>query len=211
MKFNPNTPISDIRPYDKNPRFITSDATNAVAASIEEFGFLNPIVIDTSGVILAGHNRYQAAKKLGLTTVPTLTADMSELKARGYRIASNKTGELAQWDRAMLDDELGEIMRDCNELIGAMGISEWEVKRVQALAELDAGGEGEISTKQNKKTPEPAPSIPSKPIEGIPQILRTVLILDKPSQIGELLEMLGYESISEIPTTMHAAEAFKNV
>lgn len=208
MKYNEATPINDIKPYDKNPRFITAEATSAVAASIAEFGFLNPIVIDANGVILAGHNRYQAAKKLGLKTVPTLTTDISELKARGYRIASNKTGELAQWDRAMLDEELGEIMRDCDSLVGAMGISDWEVKRAQALAEASAGV---ISTNQNKKAAPPAPSIPSRPIDGVPQVLRTVLILDKQSQAADLLEMLGLESISEIPTTMHASEAFKNV
>ena len=204
MIYNPETPINEIKPYDKNPRIISADATSAVAASIEEFGFLNPIVIDQDGVILAGHNRYKAAKQIGLKTVPTLQTTISELKARGYRIASNRTGEISQWDRDLLDKELADIMTECNDLIDSMGISEWEIKRVQAQAEQAVK---EISTKT--KETNPAPSIPSKPIEGLPQIVRSVLILDKPAQMPQLLELVGVESAADVPTSLHAAEIFK--
>lgn len=205
MIYSPATPIEEIKPYDQNPRIISTDATSAVAASIEEFGFLNPIVIDQNNVILAGHNRYKAAKQIGLKTVPTLQTTISELKAKGYRIASNRTGEISQWDRDLLDEELAGIMRDCEGLIGSMGISDWEIKRAMTVAERAAG---EIST--NKKQTTPATPIPAKPIDGIPQVLRSVLILDKPQQMPEMLAWIGVESAADVPTSIHAAELFKD-
>lgn len=205
MKFSPNTPISQIKPYDRNPRQITKDATNAVAASIDEFGFLNPIVVDQDGIILAGHNRFLAAKQLGLQTVPTIQTTISELKAKGYRIASNRAGEVAQWDRDLLDKEIADIMQQCDGLIQSMSISDWEVKRAMAAAEAASSS----STKTKQTTT--APSIPSKPIEGIPQIIRTVLIVDKPADTPALLAMLGYESAADLPAQMHASEVFRDV
>lgn len=205
MIYNPATPIEEIKPYDQNPRIISTDATSAVSASIEEFGFLNPIVIDQNNVILAGHNRYRAAKQIGLKTVPTLQTTISELKAKGYRIASNRTGEISQWDRDLLDEELADIMRDCEGLVGSMGISEWEIKRAMTVAERAAG---EIST--NTKQTTSATPIPEKHIDGIPQVLRSVLILDKPQQMPEMLAWIGVESANDIPTSIHAADLFKD-
>ena len=206
MIYNPETPIDQIKPYKGNPRSITAEATSAVAASIQEFGFLNPIVIDQNGVILAGHNRLKAAKSLGLKTVPTLQTTISELKARGYRIASNKTGELSQWDRDLLDAEIGDIMRDAAGLLDAMALSDWEIKRVQAQAERAAS---EISTLKSKPTA--AEPVPRRPIDGVPQILRSVLILDKPADMQRLLDLIGVERPEQIPATMHAAEVFRDV
>lgn len=207
MIYNPETPIDQIKPYKGNPRSITAEATSAVAASIQEFGFLNPIVIDQDGVILAGHNRLRAAKSLGMKTVPTLQTTISELKAKGYRIASNKTGELSQWDRDLLDAEIVDIMRDAAGLLDAMALSDWEIKRVQAQAERAAG---EISTISKATTPAAEP-IPMRPIDGVPQILRSVLILDKPADTQRLLDMIGVERPEQIPATMRAAEAFRDV
>ena len=204
MRYDAQTPIEKIKPYKGNPRIITAEATAAVAASIQEFGFLNPIVIDQDFCVLAGHNRLAAAKSLGMDTVPTLQTTMDEIKARGYRIASNKTGEIAQWDRDELDKEIAGIMQECGELIDAIGLSDWEIKRVQAQAERAAA---EISTKKESKPPA-AQSIPARPIDGIPQILRTVLILDKPADTPALLEMLGFERAEDIPASMHASEVF---
>jgi hypothetical protein len=137
--------------------------------------------------------------------VPTLKTTISELKAKGYRIASNRTGEISQWDRDLLDEELAGIMRDCEGLIGSMGISDWEIKRAMTVAERAAG---EIST--NKKQTTPATPIPAKPIDGIPQVLRSVLILDKPQQMPEMLAWIGVESAADVPTSIHAADLFKD-
>ena len=103
--------ISKIRPYERNPRR-NDAAVDAVAASIREFGFQQPIVCDMDGVIIVGHTRLKAAKKLGLKTVPVVYADLPEDKVKAYRLADNKTGELAEWDMELLDLELGDIDLD---------------------------------------------------------------------------------------------------
>jgi len=101
--------IDDIRPYERNPR-INDKAVDAVAASLAEFGFRQPIVVDEDGVIIVGHTRWKAAKKLGLDKVPVHVAtDLPPEKVRAYRIADNKTGELAEWDLEILPIELNEL------------------------------------------------------------------------------------------------------
>lgn len=101
-------PLSAIKPYHRNPRKNDS-AVNAVARSIQEFGFRQPIVVDKDGVIIVGHTRYKAAKKLGLKTIPAHYADLDEQKAKAYRLADNKASELATWDFFALEKELAEI------------------------------------------------------------------------------------------------------
>jgi len=101
--------IDDIRPYERNPR-INDQAVDAVAASLAEFGFRQPIVVDADGVIIAGHTRWKAAKKLGLAKVPVHVAtDLTPEQVRAYRIADNKSGELAEWDLEILPIELAEL------------------------------------------------------------------------------------------------------
>ena len=101
--------IDDIRPYERNPR-INDQAVDAVAASLREFGFRQPIVVDTEGVIIAGHTRWKAAQKLGLAKVPVHVAtDLTGEQVRAYRIADNKSGELAEWDLEILPIELVEL------------------------------------------------------------------------------------------------------
>lgn len=108
-------PIKSIRPYEKNPRR-NDEAVDAVAASIREFGWQQPIVVDKDGVIIAGHTRYKAAKKLKCDTVPVVVADnLTEDQVKAYRLADNKTGELAEWDTALLDEELAGIDLDMTQ------------------------------------------------------------------------------------------------
>ena len=98
-----------LRPYENNPR-INDGAVEAVAKSIDEFGFKVPIVVDSDYVIIAGHTRLKAAEKLGLKTVPVVIADdLTEEQARAFRLADNKTAELAEWDFEKLNEELGDI------------------------------------------------------------------------------------------------------
>lgn len=101
--------IDEIKPYENNPRD-NDDAVDAVANSIKEFGWQQPIVVDNDGVIIAGHTRYKAAQKLGLKTVPVVVAkDLTEEQVKAYRLADNKSGELADWDMDLLNDELDQI------------------------------------------------------------------------------------------------------
>lgn len=102
-------PLGRLRPYANNPR-VNDGAVPAVAASIREFGFLVPIVATPDGTILAGHTRLKAAQSLGLAEVPVLVArDLDDAKARAFRLADNKTGELAEWDLKALDEELAAL------------------------------------------------------------------------------------------------------
>ncbi len=90
--------LDEIRPYEKNPRK-NDAAVDGVAASIREFGFKVPIIIDAAGTIIAGHTRYKAAQKLGLESVPCIQADdLSPEQVRAYRLADNKVAEAAGWD-----------------------------------------------------------------------------------------------------------------
>lgn len=101
--------LTDIKPYDKNPRK-NDEAVKYVAESIREFGFKVPIVIDGNNVIVCGHTRYKASKKLGLETVPCVIADdLTDEQIKAYRLADNKVAELAEWDIDLLGEELGDI------------------------------------------------------------------------------------------------------
>jgi site-specific DNA-methyltransferase (adenine-specific) len=105
-----DTPIDQIKPYANNPRD-NDDAVDATANSIKKFGWQQPIVVDTGGVIIVGHTRYKAAKKLGLKTIPVLVADkLTPEQVKAYRLADNKTGELADWDDDLLQSELDGLV-----------------------------------------------------------------------------------------------------
>lgn len=103
-----NLPLNKIKMYWRNPRK-NEAAVQAVAQSIQDYGFNQPIVLDNDFVIIVGHTRYKAAKKLNLKTAPCLIVDLPPEKAKEYRIADNKTNELSSWDNENLIKELREI------------------------------------------------------------------------------------------------------
>lgn len=99
----------ELIPYNNNPR-VNDGAVDAVAKSIEEFGFRNPIIVDKNNVIIAGHTRLKASQKLGLKKVPVIVADdLTDEQANALRLVDNKTNELAEWDFARLKDELEKL------------------------------------------------------------------------------------------------------
>ena len=101
--------IDSIKPYEKNPRK-NDDAVKYVAESIKQFGFKVPIVIDQDGIIVAGHTRYKAAKKLKMDEVPCIIADdLTEEQVKAFRLADNKVAEKAEWDFDLLGEELDGI------------------------------------------------------------------------------------------------------
>lgn len=105
-----NKKINEIKPYEKNPRK-NDEAIKYVAESIKKFGFKVPIVIDKNGVIVAGHTRYKASKKLGLEEVPCIVADdLNEEQIKAFRLADNKVAEKSEWNFDLLDEELGDIL-----------------------------------------------------------------------------------------------------
>lgn len=107
--------LTEITPYENNPRK-NDEAVEYVVNSIKEFGFKNPIIIDKDGVIVAGHTRYKAAQKLGLEEVPTIKADdLTPEQIKAFRLADNKTAEMAGWDFNLLDQELDILDFDMSQ------------------------------------------------------------------------------------------------
>ena len=103
-------PVDKLIPYENNPRIISEEAVDVVAASIEAFDFQQPIVIDKNYVVIAGHTRLKAAKQLGLETVPCKIADeLNDAEAAAYRLADNKTGEFSKWDFEKLPFETQKL------------------------------------------------------------------------------------------------------
>ena len=122
-------PLTSIRPYDKNPR-INDDAVDAVAASIREYGFRQPIVVDTDGVIVCGHTRYKAAQKLGLEKVPVHVAkDLTPEQIKAFRIADNQTASLAEWNYDLLPLELADLQA-ANYDLGLLGFDADELAKL---------------------------------------------------------------------------------
>ena len=120
--------IETLTEYERNPRK-NDAAVEYVANSIERFGFKVPVVIDKDGVIVAGHTRVKAARKLGMESVPCIVADdLTEEQIKAFRLADNKVGEFAEWDFDLLDDEIQDITNiDMSEFgfdIGGIGDAE---------------------------------------------------------------------------------------
>lgn len=109
--------LADIKPYPKNAKKHPEKQVRQIANSIKEFGFNQPIVIDKAGVIIVGHGRYEAAKLLGLTEVPTIQVDLTEERAKAYRLADNKLNE-SEWDLSLVIDELKGLSSEMLELTG---------------------------------------------------------------------------------------------
>ena len=102
--------ISNIKPYENNPRKLSEQAIKKVAMSLKEYGFRQPIVVDKNMVIVAGHTRYRASKKLGLKQVPiSVIYNLSEEQINAYRIADNRTAEESEWDNELLKMEIKEL------------------------------------------------------------------------------------------------------
>ncbi len=146
--------ISTIRPYERNPR-LNDKAVDAVAASLREFGFRQPIVVASDGVIIAGHTRYKAALKLGLQKVPVhIAVDLSPEQVRAYRLADNKTGEIAEWDMEILPIELSEL-KETEFDMSLLGFGE---KELTQLLNISTG----IS--QGLTDPDSVPEPPDDPV-----------------------------------------------
>jgi site-specific DNA-methyltransferase (adenine-specific) len=123
----------ELIPYVNNPR--TNDqAVDSVAASIKEFGFKQPIVIDKDKVVVAGHTRLKASKKLGLEEVPCIIADdLTEEQIKAYRLADNKVAESADWDLQKLELEL-KALEDVD--MSQFGFEDME-KEAESFVELE--------------------------------------------------------------------------
>ena len=103
-------PIEKLVPYDRNPRTHSAEQVRRIAASIAEFGFLNPILVDSDAGIIAGHGRLAAGKELGLTEVPVVVLDhLTPAQRKAYVIADNQLALNAGWDDELLKAELADL------------------------------------------------------------------------------------------------------
>jgi DNA modification methylase len=144
--------ITDVQPFENNPRR-NDHAVEAVARSIAEFGFRQPIVVDEDGVIIVGNTRYKAALRLGLKKVPVHVAKgLTPVQIKAYRLADNRTAELADWDHDRLVQELADLQKmhfDVN-LVG------FSADELQALLGIDVSA--------GLADPDAVPEPPDKPI-----------------------------------------------
>ena len=122
-----NIKLSDLKPYERNPQN-NKEAVDYVANSIREFGFKNPIIVDKNNVIVAGHTRYLACKKLGIKEVPCVIADdLTDEQIKAFRLADNKVAEIATWDLDLLDEELNDLFNfDMSDFGFDVGLEELE-------------------------------------------------------------------------------------
>jgi len=121
--------VTDVRPYDNNPR-VNDEGVDALAASIREFGFRQPIVVDDDSVIIVGHTRWKAAQKLGLEQVPVhVAAGLTPDQVRAYRIADNQTSSLSDWDFELLPAEIA-LLQDADFDIALLGFSQDELTEI---------------------------------------------------------------------------------
>lgn len=138
--------IGRLRPYSRNARTHSADQVEKIAASIAEFGFTNPILVDSGAGIIAGHGRLAAAERLGLAEVPVIVLDhLTETQRRAYVLADNRLAELAGWDDALLAGELEALQADGFDL-ELLGWSDDELGALLDGEEPEEDGEGSASS-----------------------------------------------------------------
>jgi hypothetical protein len=143
-------PIAGLKPYDRNARTHSAEQIDQIIASISEWGWTNPVLIDEAGMILAGHGRVMAAEKMGLSEVPCITIDgLTDTQKRAYVLADNKLALNAGWDEEVLNAEL-KALADLQFDLGTVG---FDMAEVRFLARLDATGD-----------PEAVPEPPAEPV-----------------------------------------------
>lgn len=116
-----------IIPYANNPRINDGEAVDRVASSIAEYGFKNPIIIDKNNIIICGHTRFKAAKKLGIDNVPVIRADdLTPAQIKSFRVAENRVSEYAKWNNELLTLELQEL-QELEFDLDLTGFEKWEL------------------------------------------------------------------------------------
>ena len=134
-------PIVSLVPYAENARTHSPTQVAQIAASIAEFGFVNPVLVDAEGVLIAGHGRVIAAKQLGLASVPVLRlGHLSPAQARALRLADNQIALNSGWDEALLADEIARIRDEAVVDLDVLGFSGMELDRLLAAIEAETTG-----------------------------------------------------------------------
>jgi DNA modification methylase len=186
-------PLTRLVPYDKNPRTHSEDQVAKIAASIAEFGFVNPILVDTDDGIIAGHGRLQAATKLGLDEVPVIVLDhLTPTQRRAYVIADNKLAELAGWDENLLQEELKALEAEAFDL-ELIGFGDEEL---QGLLEEPTRTEGKTD---GDAVPEP-PSDPICQLGDLWSLGRHRLLCGSSTEVDSVTRLLASDSVDLVFT-----------
>ena len=154
-------PTVELVPYARNSRTHSDEQVAQIAASIREFGFCNPVLIDAEGTIIAGHGRVMAATRMKLETVPCLRlSHLTDAQKRAYVIADNRIALSSGWDEAMLANELNDLHADEFDL----SVLGFDADELTALMDLDLTGEEEPSGEiVEDEVPEPPADPITKP------------------------------------------------
>lgn len=145
--------VSELIPYARNARTHSDEQVARIAASIKEFGWTNPILIDGSKGIIAGHGRVLAARKLGLEKVPTIElSGLTEAQKRAYILADNRLALDAGWDEEMLKLEFAELEKEGFEL-SKTGFSDEEIREMMADLDREVDGVEDVETPEPPKNP----------------------------------------------------------
>lgn len=133
--------VEDLIPYVNNSRKHSDEQVAQISASIKEFGWTNPILIDGTNSIIAGHGRLMAARKLKMEEVPTIELDhLTDTQRKALVIADNKLALNADWDNTLLTIELDELLKD-GFALDILGFNEQEIKTIMSDINFDAGSE----------------------------------------------------------------------
>lgn len=134
-------PVTKLTAYETNSRTHSAEQINQIAASINEFGFTNPVLIDPDNTIIAGHGRVQAAKQIGMDEVPCMRlSHLTEAQRKAYVIADNKLALNAGWDDELLRQEIAEL-KDIEFDISLLGFSEEELNLIEGNINFEPSSE----------------------------------------------------------------------
>jgi DNA modification methylase len=194
--------IGDLKPHPKNARVHSDRQLHQIAKSIETFGFTVPVLIDDRGVILAGHGRVAAARKMGLAVVPTiLIGDLSDEQKRAYVIADNRIAQLSGWDADLLTDELKALTEHAEGLdfdLEATGFDWGEIDVLIGGGDTEEKGRAKILGKAaaRKSRPDPEDRI-VEPDNGTPVSLPGTLwhLGEHRLFVGDATAKISYESL----------------
>jgi ParB-like chromosome segregation protein Spo0J len=163
-------PLERLKPYDRNARTHSAEQVAQIAASIVEFGFTNPILVDSHDGIIAGHGRLMAATELGLKTVPVVVLDhLSERQRKAYILADNQLALNAGWDTDLLREELQDLA-ELDFDLELVGFSEEELQGIMEEPEFDPASEEDQGKLDESKPKEVDCICPSCGHEFIKQI-----------------------------------------
>lgn len=176
-------PLSELHPHKTNPKTHSPEQVRALARSLSAHKFVNPILVDQAGTIIAGHGRCEAAKLLGLETVPTIAlGHLTEAQQRAYRIADNRLAEASAWSMEMLNIEVGAILElDANFDLGLTGFDMRDLK-----IGLDVAG---------SKAAEPELAIPEPPTRAVSRLGDHWLIGEHALVCGDALQVGPYQTL----------------